>query len=497
MEFDNELQEFNIELLKKICYNGNDFEFVFNNLTTVIKSLNALNKLLKQLESADDCIYNLPQIEEILSNLITNKVLLLNPEALTSIIRCIFEYSKFFKDESNSDFILSNVNLSNTQIWCIQRIRTLMITTEFPRSKIIRQIEESMKNLNYTTLEFYKEIVKEQISVLREYIILINTEKHFTENINEVINICTYMLDYPDIILPLIEDIILKRLIMEYTIIHEQEIVNLCQEYINIYFDETLIITQNENLASYKLAIKKQISNSLLLEILMDSIKKNQITFIQEFIIIFCNIVLNLDYIKIFYLFLYLLNFIKKYINYNNYKSLIEKIFPYNLKILFEILSHKNILNCNDEWIIDISNDIEFFKFLNDNLRKCLSYTPYFKISSERIDSNENDNILNIFQNNHSKHENINYQTMFKQIDIKDWLWIWINLLFYEVKHYAIKNLCKAFIEKDEITLSQDDIIDLYIEYIRIAFTLEYRHHQDLISNTIIDNILILKDILL
>lgn len=46
MEFDNELQEFNIELLKKICYNGNDFEFVFNNLTTVIKSLNALNKVI-------------------------------------------------------------------------------------------------------------------------------------------------------------------------------------------------------------------------------------------------------------------------------------------------------------------------------------------------------------------------------------------------------------------------------------------------------------------
>jgi len=54
-----------------------------------------------------------------------------------------------------------------------------MISTEFPRTKLIKQIEENMKVLNYTSLEFYHEIVKEQISILRDYISLNKNERNF------------------------------------------------------------------------------------------------------------------------------------------------------------------------------------------------------------------------------------------------------------------------------------------------------------------------------
>jgi len=69
-------------------------------------------KLLKKLETADDCIVNLPQVEEILSSLITNKILLLNPEAVACIIQCLFEYSKIFKNSNKNNDFITNFNLS-------------------------------------------------------------------------------------------------------------------------------------------------------------------------------------------------------------------------------------------------------------------------------------------------------------------------------------------------------------------------------------------------
>jgi len=118
---------------------------------------------------------------------------------------------------------------------------------------------------------------------------------------------------------------------------------------------------------------------------------------------------------------------------------------------------------------------------------------PYFKQS---INNTNNRNKLNLFQNDNPKLKNINYQTLFHELAIKDWLWICVNFLFYEVKHYVVKNLCEAIIKKDELTLSQDNMVDLYIEYVRIIYTLEFRDNKELINNTIIDSIFELKDIL-
>jgi len=206
---DDNIQDLNIELLEEICIKKNDYKFVFDNLPLLIKSLKALNQLLKQLETAEDCIYNLPQIEEILSSLIINKIVLLNPEAVTCIIHCIFEFSKFFKDKSESDFISSNVKLSDTQLWCIQRIRTLMISTEFPRSNYIKRLEESLKKLDYSATDFYEEIVNEQLEVLQSYVEFTKNENLSIDNINEILDLCIYMLDQPSLVLPLIEEIII------------------------------------------------------------------------------------------------------------------------------------------------------------------------------------------------------------------------------------------------------------------------------------------------
>jgi len=82
----------------------------------------------------------------------------------------------------------------SSQIWCIQRIRTLMISTEFPRTKYIRQLEESMKALEYTPTEFCEEIVKEQVSVLKSYISLNKNEKHNIVSIINHYNIKFYIL---------------------------------------------------------------------------------------------------------------------------------------------------------------------------------------------------------------------------------------------------------------------------------------------------------------
>ncbi|ORX59145.1 hypothetical protein BCR36DRAFT_366331 [Piromyces finnis] len=208
---DVNIQDLNIELLEEICTKKKDYQFVFDNLSTLVKSLKALNQLLMHFETAEDCIYNLPQIEEILSNLIINKIVLLNQEAVTCIIHCIFEFSKFFKDKSKSDFILSNVKLSNTQLWCIQRIRTLMISTEFPRTKYIKQLEESIKTLNYSSTDFYEEIINEQLSILKSFVEFNKNENSNIDIINDILDVCVYMLDQTSIILPLVEEIIKAR----------------------------------------------------------------------------------------------------------------------------------------------------------------------------------------------------------------------------------------------------------------------------------------------
>ncbi|OUM62130.1 hypothetical protein PIROE2DRAFT_11684, partial [Piromyces sp. E2] len=245
---DTTIQDLNIELLEEICFKKKDYQFVFSNISLLIKSLKALNKLLKQLETAEDCIYNLPQIEEILN-------------------------------KSESDFILSNVKLSNTQLWCIQRIRTLMISTEFPRSKYIRRLEESLKQLDYSTTDFYEEIIKEQLSVLKSFVEFNKNENYSMDNISEISDMCIYMLDQPSLILPLIEEIIKARLIMEYTIVHEQEIINTCQNYLNIRNKGVEKIDDDDIPVS---RINEYLLNSLIVEALLDAIHSHNKSFIQE-----------------------------------------------------------------------------------------------------------------------------------------------------------------------------------------------------------------------
>ena len=68
-----------------------------------------------------------------------------------------------------------------------------MISTEFPRTKYIRQLEESMKALDYTPTDFYEEIVKEQVSVLKSFISL-NKNKNF--NIVSIVEFSIILLFY-------------------------------------------------------------------------------------------------------------------------------------------------------------------------------------------------------------------------------------------------------------------------------------------------------------
>jgi len=109
---------------------------------------------------------------------------------------------------------------------------------------------------------------------------------------------------------------------MEYTIVHEQEIVNTCQKVLswNSNQDHNDI---NKNVS----VLKEQISNSLLIEVLIESIECGNDHVLQEFIIIFCNLVVNLNFIKISQLFHYLLSIIKSRMNWNYYISIIEKVF--------------------------------------------------------------------------------------------------------------------------------------------------------------------------
>jgi len=521
MDIDDDIiQNLNIELLENVSGKGKDFPYIFRNLPLVIKSLNALIQLLKKLDTADDCIVNLPQVEEILSSLITNKILLLNPEAVSCIVQCLFEYSKIFKNENKNNDFITNINLSNSQIWCIQRIRTLMISTEFPRTKYIRQLEESMKALEYTPTEFYEEIVKEQVSVLKSYIALNKNEKHSVKNINEILDLCVYMLDSPTLILPLIEELIItsdknltevfivnvvigpknvyhlltkkakKKLKMEYTIVHEQEIVNTCQRFLSWECQNPEPCDLKESLSQ----LKEHLSNSLLVEILIEAIEQKNENFLQEFIIIFCNLEVNLNFIKITHLFHYLLSIIKSKINWNYYISIIEKIFPLNLEVLFEALknlgkdiSNKDNLNGSKE------SFIELFKCLTSGIKQTMALIPIFSESLTTSSNPDHSGYQKSMAEDVYHKQNINYQKMYHEFKMKNWIWFWMNCLFPEVKSIALRKLSQFIVrnpvnhkdKENKMVIDGEgedgdreereiwEAIDLYVDYLQLAILLE------------------------
>jgi len=110
---------------------------------------------------------------------------------------------------------------------------------------------------------------------------------------------------------------------MEYTIVHEQEIINICQSYLNIYNNKSNDINDHDILASH---LNDYLQNSLIVEVLLDAINSKNKSFIQECIIIFCNLIHNLNYIKISQLFLHFLSIMKSNIDYNFYRLLLEEV---------------------------------------------------------------------------------------------------------------------------------------------------------------------------
>jgi len=109
---------------------------------------------------------------------------------------------------------------------------------------------------------------------------------------------------------------------MEYTIVHEQEIVNTCQKFLSWECQNPELNDIKESLSQ----LKEQLSNSLLVEVLLEAIAQKNECFLQEFIIIFCNLEINLNFIKISQLFHYLLSIIKGRMNWNYYISMIVKV---------------------------------------------------------------------------------------------------------------------------------------------------------------------------
>jgi len=121
--------------------------------------------------------------------------------------------------------------------------------------------------------------------------------------------------------------------------------------------------------------------------------------------------------------------------------------------------------------------------------------------------------------------KNINYQKMYHEFKMKNWIWLWMNLLFPEVKIISLKNLCQFIVKKasnnnnnnnnnkgkkeEKMNIDHDTLedkceayeaIELYIDYLQLIMVLETKDETLSLFHspvTLIDDILpFLKDIL-
>ncbi|ORX59144.1 hypothetical protein BCR36DRAFT_366330 [Piromyces finnis] len=260
---------------------------------------------------------------------------------------------------------------------------------------------------------------------------------------------------------------------MEYTIVHEQEIVNTCQAYLEIRNKSIEGDTNNDEMIVRH--INEFLFNSLILEVILDAIKSRNKSLLQEDIIIFCNLIHNLDYIKITQLFLSILSIIKSNIDYEVYISLIKEIFPTNLSILFDLLKDYYNLNKQNQCIKEFNeNNISCIKLITHHIKKSQFLKPIF--STCNIYANENQ----------MKLSNINYQDMYHQLSMSDWLWFWINILFNEIKIDLQKSLCQHFIQGNNILhTSNNEVLNIGIDYLQMGMLIEENKHLMEITNKI------------
>jgi len=117
------------------------------------------------------------------------------------------------------------------------------------------------------------------------------------------------------------------------------------------------------------------------------------------------------------------------------------------------------------------------------------------------------------------KNQNINYQKMYHEFKMKNWIWLWMNSLFPEVKAVALRKLSQFIVTKhvnpkykenkidddrreDENRIDKEtwEAIDLYVDYLQLAILLETQDESVTFPHypvTLLDDLLpTLKDIL-
>jgi len=96
---------------------------------------------------------------------------------------------------------------------------------------------------------------------------------------------------------------------------------------------------------------------------------------------------------------------------------------------------------------------------------------------------------------NQKKLDNINYQNMYHQFSMNDWLWFWFNFLFEEIKIYVQKSVCQYFIqEKENSNENNNEALYIYIDYLQMGMILENNYYSETTNNVFTDYIMEFKE---